>query len=181
MRWVAFPIALVAAGPAFAQAQSFDEAVRTNVAVAVDVCLRVMTERLVPSETIPPAGFSYRAVDNQATYGGAAQGFTHYYDAPGDTVRIRVIDPDAFRGSCHVETTHLGVDATAAIVESVVAYRRPDAQRQMTGNEAAAMCEIWTIQTGSDAPVAVYMNSGTQGARGCPEDGTARVAMEIPG
>ncbi|MBF9035314.1 hypothetical protein HKCCE2091_13800 [Rhodobacterales bacterium HKCCE2091] len=173
-------LAVAVLAGAAAPAQTFDEAVRTNVTVAIDVCLTHMLDRRIPAEVFPPAGFTHRVIDNQAAFGGGASGFSHFYDAPNDTAQVRVIDPERFSGSCGVTTDHLGIAETAALVDSVVAYRSPDAERHTLGNSSAPMCQGWVITTGG-APISVRMSHPDNSTRGCVEDGTARVVMEIPG
>lgn len=174
MRTRCIPLALAALSALSvpAQAQTFEEAVQSNTRLGVALCLQVMIDRTLPRNAFGAAGFTYRADARGVNSYGIDQGFGHYFDAPADTAKAEVNNPDRTAGICTVYTKHLPEPVLASLVGNEIFQRYPSAQTRSATQ--------WSIPTASGLPLIV--NTGTIGTRHRYEDpGTVTVSMSYPG
>ena len=127
MRRVLTLLLALAAAPL--QAQSFDEAVRSNTWLATDLCLQVMLDRASPRAVFGAAGFVLRSEYRGVNAYGIDLGYNHYFDAPADTVKAQLPEPDQMAGLCTVMTTHLSEADFAGVVAQAVRTRYPQAEQ----------------------------------------------------
>lgn len=173
-RW---PGAALAAGLALcpgdkALAQTFDEAVRANLSLATTLCLQTMIQRIPPTTAFVGAGFVYRNVDRGVNDYGVALGLDHYFDAPADTARAEVDEPNGTAGLCQVYSTHLTEGELAAIVGGTLAAFYPATQMRSPTE--------WSIPTPSGLPLIVTTETiGSNNRYEAP--GTVRATMVYPG
>lgn len=146
-----------------AHAQSFDEAVRQNVALAVSICARHVGDPPQALSALTTAGFAFLGTE------GPANDETYIYEAPAGTATIRVyygqMAPD-----CQVETRHLGPAETGAIVGGVL-------QGVLPGKFAPrpAECPVWS-EIGRQIPFEVGVSDRGNGG-GCAEGDGARISF----
>jgi hypothetical protein len=155
-----------------AHAQTFDEAVRANLSLATTLCLQTMIQRVPPAAAFGGAGFVYRGVDRGVNSFGVALGLDHYFDAPADTARAEVDEPNGTAGLCQVYSTHLAEAELAAIVGGALAALYPATQMRSPTE--------WSIPTPSGLPLIVTTETiGTNNRYEAP--GTVRATMVYPG
>ena len=162
-------LVLLAALPA--HGQSFDEAVRANVALATRTCITAMFSRTPPEALFLQAGFTYRGVDRGVNDFGVRLGTSHYFDAPADTAKAEVPNIGAPAGLCTVTTTHMLEVPFAALVAQTVLSQDPRAQT--TG------LHQWTLRQGNGLPLIVSVSTITRHRYEAP--GTVEVSMSFPG
>ena len=104
-------ILAVIASPA--HAQSFDEAVRQNVALAVSICAQHVGEPTRARTALEAAGFAYGGFD------GSLDDATHRYTAPAGTAEVLVYQGQ-MAPDCRIETQHLGPTDAGRIAGGVL-------------------------------------------------------------
>jgi hypothetical protein len=155
-----------------ASAQTFDEAVRTNIWLATQACLDTMISREAANVVFGSADFTYRAFDRGVNEFGIDRGRAHYFEAPAETARAQVDTPDGIAGICHVFSVHLSEAELAAVMRAVVFQSHPGA-RVREPNQLL-------IDTPSGLPLIVTTRTvGTNNRYETP--GTTTVAMGYPG
>lgn len=169
-RLFAIVIALISAQ--LAAAQSFEEAVRANAALALRLCTQAMIDGTSSAAVFAPAGFAYRSIDRGVNSYGIALGLDHYWDAPADTVKVSVANPDGHPGLCQVLTTHLTQPALDALLRETLFQTHPGARM---GSENSIM-----IDTPSGLPLIITTRTITNNHRYEPP-GTVEVTMGYPG
>ena len=100
-------------------AQTFEEAVRINAAIALELCLRGGSDMAAWAGRFRAAGFAERverSTENSDT--------THYFTAPADTVRVEFYYGE-MPELCIVRTDHLNVTDAASILDQVVPLLHP--------------------------------------------------------
>lgn len=155
-------ILLALLGHAPAKAQSFDEAVRGNAALAFKLCLSGGNDMEAWAQTFYAAGFTGR-VDRSNSNSDT----THYLSAPADTVQVELYygeQPDY----CSVTTQHMGVTAATEILDLVVPQLYPGYTRQHNPGGCPAYIDP-TTPIGQIIGV-LPLSDGT----GCVDDGTSR-------
>lgn len=154
-----------------ARAQSFEDAVRANIALATRTCVTAMFAG-TPAETLfVPAGFAYRGVDRGTNDYGVDLGTGHYFDAPAGTAKVEVPAIGQHPGLCTVTTTHLQETPFAALIAAVLLDQYPG--MQTTGRHQ------WTIRQGNGLPLIVSVNTIDRHRYEAP--GTVQVSMSFPG
>lgn len=165
-------LTLGAAAASAQTAPSFDEAVRANVALATSLCARTMIEGTRPSTVFGNAGFVYRGVDRGVNNFGITLNPSHYFDAPAETAKAEVMNPNAHAGLCTVYTTHMTQADLNSLVAAVLFRDFRGVQPQADGQ--------WIIQTQGGLPLIVSTNTiGTNNRYETP--GTVSVGMTFPG
>jgi len=145
-----------------AKAQSFDDAVRGNAALAFKLCLSGGNDMEAWAQTFYAAGFTGR-VDRSTTNSDT----THYLSAPADTVQVELYygeQPDY----CSVTTQHMGVTEAAKVLDLVVPQLYPGYTRQHNPGGCPAYIDP-TNPIGHIVGVLPLSD-----ATGCPDDGTSR-------
>lgn len=152
-------------------AQSLEEAVRANVALATRTCVTAMFSGTPPEMLFTPAGFTYRAVDRGTNDYGVDLGTGHYFDAPADTAKAEVPNIGGPAGLCKVTTTHMKEVPFAALVAAVIFERYPGAQ--------TSGLHQWTVRQGQRLPLIVAVRTVDRHRYEAP--GTVEVSMGFPG
>jgi hypothetical protein len=165
--------ALLIAAPNLSLAQTFDEAVRTNVAIATRLCLSVMIDRAGPRDVFEAAAFVYREEDRGTNDFGVDLGSGHYFDAPADTVHVEVPDPDAYAGICTLYTMHLDEAALIDVVSEALFPMFPAAQVRTEPNFSLM------IETASGLPLILQTFTVERHRYEAP--GTVQLSMSYPG
>lgn len=156
-----------------ATSQTFDDAVRANVALSTQLCLSIMIDRVSPRAAFAERGFTYREEDRGTNDFGVDLGSGHYFDAPASTAHVEVPDPDAFQGICTVYTVHLDEAALRDVVSAAVFPMFPGA-RVNTGPDFSL-----SIDTASGLPL--ILQTRTIDRSRYEEPGTVGLSMSYPG
>lgn len=158
---LAFLIALTFAGPA--TAQSFEEAVRGNLALALKLCLSQNGRAGdVWAQDFYAAGFTGR-VDRSTVNSDT----THYFTAPAGTVEIELYygeTPDY----CGVSSNHLGVSGAAEILDKVVPVTRPGYVRKEVPGQGVTCVTYEDPST----PIGALIGYNSMLEGDCIDDGT---------
>lgn len=163
-------ISLLLAAPV--AAQTVEEAARSNVALGTGLCVDAMLNGSAASTVFGTAGFVYRGVDRGTNSYGVALGVDHYFDAPADTAKVKVMELTNHPGLCQVYTTHLDETEMARVVSGVLYQKHP-------GTTAKGFSE-WIVRQGENLPLIVTVSSiGTSHRYETP--GTVTVTMGFPG
>ena len=155
-----------------ASAQSFDEAARSNTWLATDLCLQVMLDRVSPRAVFGAAGFVLRSEYRGVNEYGIDLGYSHYFDAPADTVKAQLPEPEQMAALCTVMTTHLSEAEFAGVVAQAVSARYPQA-------EMRSAAEIFLRRSPGDLPLII--TTGTIERHRYEPAGTVEVTMGFPG
>lgn len=167
-------LALTLTAPATAPAQSFEEAVRSNVSLAVQLCAGSHQSADLWLGAFRAAGFAERV--ERLNPGDT----NHHFDAPAGTatatVYIGQMAPD-----CTVTSNHLGVTAASALMDDIVPRAWPGkygrsavagAPDPATGQPA--LCVRYS-ETGAGLPEVITVLAG--GTDACVENGTSRIIV----
>jgi hypothetical protein len=182
LRLSAAAVAAIAAGTPAAPAQTFAEAVRANMALAMHVCLSnvATVDRL--HATFLAAGFAYEAED----FGGGPDDILHWYHAPADTVFVGVVYE---RGAtdCRVTSGQMGVTEAVPFAGAVLEQLAPGlfraggpgGQAVVPGspNPRRAACSGYTGQLPGRTVWVEIGNSGQDPT--CTEDGTVQIILHM--
>ena len=164
-------LGLAAATAAPASAQSFEEAVRINAAVALELCLSGGRDMAAWAARFRAAGFSERverSTSNSDT--------THIFTAPADTVGV-VLYYGEMPEYCSVESDHLAVTAASPVLDEVVPRLYPGYVRLVDegpvdpATGAPAQCVRYEDPTNPIGHVVGVTAGGDAGA--CIDNGTA--------
>ena len=158
--------------PMPAATMTTQEAAQINARLAFSICVQIMIDRVSPRAAFGAAGFTYRAIDRGVNTHGVVLGLDHYFEAPADTAKAKVPNPDQMAGICTVYSKHIP-EATLASIVASEAYRRSPAT---TGRGATQ----WSIPTSSGLPLIVSVSTITNRHRYEPA-GTVQVSMSFPG
>lgn len=174
MRPVAPVLLLVSAlCAAPATAMTLEEAARTNLALAVSLCLAPAQDGPTRAAAFRTAGFAER-VDRSAVNSDT----THYFNAPAETVTVELYYGEMPQ-DCRAKTGVLGVSEASRVLDQIVPQVYPQYQRKAlqgptdpaTGQPA--LCVRYE-QPGTEIPHVVGVIPG-QNAAGCIENGTSVV------
>ena len=153
---------LALAAPA-AQAQSFEDAVQQNVALAISICAQQISDPPAAMASLQAAGFTYGGAE------GPQNDPTHRYLAPAETAEVRIyfgqMAPD-----CQVETRHLTPAEAGAIVGGVLQGIFPG-----RFTPAAGACPAFTEIT-NQIPLTLAVSDLGNGGGCAPGDG-ARIVI----
>ena len=163
--------ALLLALAAPATAQTFPEAVRLNAALATSLCLDAMLTGSAPAPLFTSAGFTYRAIDRGVNSNGVKLGLDHYFDAPADTAKAEVVNPNTHPGLCQVLTTHMTEAEFSQVVAGVIFRKHPGA--------TVRSAREWYVTVGGGLPLIVTVSTITRHKYETP--GTVIVSMSFPG
>lgn len=163
-----------------AGAQSFDAAVRANVALAIELCLRNMPLVDEARAAFAEAGFTHTIED----FGGGE--VIHWYAAPADTANVAIV-PGGPATECRVTTGHMGVTEAVAFAGAVAQDRFPAmnyAYGTMENTPAITAqnmgdrwqpCTGWIGWNGQQPSYISIANAGNDPA--CIEDGTSQIVI----
>ena len=164
-----------------ASAQSFDEAVRQNLALGLDICLRNMP-LVDPTRTrLSAAGFAY----TPEPLGGGDM--IHWYTAPADTLAVAIVAAQT-APECRVSTAHLGVTDAIALAGAYLTQHLPalgftygslDNSPPVTPETLGTRWEFCTGYVGwnGQRPITLaFANDGNDPA--CIEDGTTQIVIQ---
>ena len=174
MKPAAILTTLAIASQAAAQniAPSFEVAVQTNFALATDLCMQTMLSGAPPSGIFTAAGFIYRAADRGVNQFGVDLGSGHYFDAPAETAKAEVINPNTHPGLCTATTRHLDQAAAAQLIGAMILQRFPTTD--------ASQPNQWIVR--GQGPLPLIISIGTIGTNHRYEQpGTVQVSMTFPG
>ena len=162
--------ALLAAAPA--PAQTFEEAVLGNAALALQLCLS-NTAGPATAAAFRAAGFAER-VERSAGNSDT----THHFSAPADTVSAKLYYGE-MPDECTVSSDHLGLAGAAAVLDAVVPRLFPSYVRKVeygpldpaTGQPA--QCVRYEDPANPIGDVIGVATGGDAG--GCVENGTSQI------
>lgn len=154
-----------------AAAQTFDEAVRANFGLGVQLCLSGGGDMEAWAGQFRTAGFAERverSSENSDT--------THYFTAPADTVTVELYygeQPEY----CSVATQHMGVTDASAILDAVVPGIHPGYVRDVTQGPPdptgqPASCVSYEDPTNPIGHIVGIAPGGA--AEGCAANGTSQ-------
>ncbi|MGS4945047.1 hypothetical protein ACVDG3_06170 [Meridianimarinicoccus sp. RP-17] len=164
-------VAALASAP-MASSQSFEDAVRANVALAVTLCTNGMMSGSSASSLFGSSGFAYRAIDRGTNDHGVALGVDHFFDAPAETAKAEVMAADGPMGLCKVLTRHLGEDAVRQIVSNAL-------WPEYAGAELRGPNE-WIVRGAAELPLIITLRTIADNHR-YEAPGTVEVSMAFPG
>lgn len=163
---------ILAAAASASRAQTFDEAVRANVGLAIQLCMRPGIQGPARAGTFRAAGFTERveAIGNGDT--------THTFTAPAETATVELYYGN-MPEECRVMSRHLDVTAASALVDRIVPGLYPDYVRKVqqgpldpaTGQPATC---VRYEQPNSQIPHVIGVTAG-DGAEACIPNGTSTV------
>lgn len=167
-----------ASGVLPAAAQTFGDAVRSNIGLGLEMCIRHLPQVANTRTALATAGFSYEA----ELFGNEV---LHRYYAPSDTASVAVYEGQ-MAPDCRVESEHLGVTEAVAFVGTTLAQRFPGMftygnMENTAPITAKNMGGRWLDCTGyvgwaGQRPITVSVaNMGNDPA--CVEDGTAQIVV----
>lgn len=168
-------VAATLAASAPAAAQTFGDAVRANLALAVDLCVQHMgTERSLVG-AYNAAGFTLTGQQRSGSTG------TYRYAAPADTVSAELTS-----FSCDIATRHLGTGASVPLARDVLNGRLGGNFKEFAGSGTRTgpqePCATFTFLGRGNLFLVMYAGSiAPPPGRACVEDETTRVWFEIPG
>lgn len=165
-------VLLVALTAAAARSQTFQDAVRANFVLATDLCLNVMIQLTLPATAFSTAGFTYKSVDRGVNQYGIHRGYDHYFDAPADTARAEVDDPNRIAGLCYAFTAHLSLPEASQLVAGLITQRYPTVDSSRPNQ--------WVIRAGQ-LPLIVNISQGSNTAQLASGPGAVSVSMTYPG
>lgn len=156
-----------------APAQTFDEAVRINLALGTQLC----TQRVPGVETrvsmFRAAGFSERV--ERTTVNSDT---THYFTAPAETVLVELYYGE-MPEECSVSTNHLGVTGASEVLDLVMPQLYPGYVRKITQGQVnpatgiPAVCVRYEDPTNPIGEVIGVWPGG--GSQTCIENGASRI------
>ncbi len=165
-------IILVVLSAAAVRAQTFQDAVRANFVLATDLCLSVMIQRTLPATAFGTAGFTYQTVDRGVNQYGIHRGYDHYFDAPAETARAEVDDPNRIAGLCYAFTAHLSLPEASQLVAGLITQRYPSVDSSRPNQ--------WVIRAG-ELPLIVNISQGSNTAQLAAGPNAVSVSMTYPG
>mgnify|MGYP006879680505 CR=1 FL=1 len=118
------------------------------------------------------SGFVYRGVDRGVNSYGVTLGRAHYFDAPADTVKTQVANPNGHPGICSVYTPHLPEAELSGIVANLLFRKFPRLESRGTNQ--------WVIRQGTHLPLIVSIRTISSDHR-YEAPGTVQVSMSFPG
>ncbi|MGI3169172.1 hypothetical protein ACRARG_08480 [Pseudooceanicola sp. C21-150M6] len=155
-----------------AHAQNLREAALNNVAVATRICADVSLRQLAPRPAFTSAGFTYRAENRGVNKYGVNLGYGHYFDAPADTAKAQVAEPDRYAGTCYVYTKHASQGEVEALVMDVLRSAYPNARIERS-NSGTILYNL--------SPLPLIVSVSTISRNRYETDGTISVSMSFPG
>lgn len=153
-------------------AQTFEEAVWANASLAVQFCNAGQASGAARAAWFREAGFAERV--ERSTVNSDT---THHFAAPSGTVTVELYHGEMPQ-HCVVETQHLGVTGSSALLDALIPGLFPGFLRKVSTGPASAatgqpaQCVTYEDPTnpiGLIIGVAPLQTSGT----GCIDDGTA--------
>ena len=154
-----------------ANAQTFDEAVRMNVALALQLCNTPGWNGNLRASQFRAAGFSER-VDRSTVNSDT----THFFNAPADTVSVEFYYGE-MPEHCIVTSNHLSASDASAVLDSVIPRLYPGFLRKVqqgainpaTGR--SAQCVTYEDPTN---PIGLIIGVGAgNNATGCVDNGSS--------
>jgi hypothetical protein len=163
---------VLAAAASAGRAQTFEEAVRANVALAIQLCMQPGLQGPQRAGTFRTAGFAERveAFGNGDT--------THYFSAPAETASVELYYGN-MPEECRVMSGHMGVTGASALLDRIIPPLYPGYVRIVeqgpidpaTGQPATC---VRYQQPNSQIPHVIGVIPGN-GADGCIANGTSTV------
>ena len=168
MRTVAIMAALAALP---AQAQTFEEAVWGNMAVAIQLCeARTGGNMDAGAQLFRTAGFAER-VDRSATNADT----THWFTAPAETVVVELYYGETPE-YCAPQTRHMGVSRASQLLDALIPQMYPTYVRRVTqGPPDPATGQPATCVRYEDPASEIGHVVGVTTDQDCVENGTSRV------
>ena len=161
-------MAAICALPLPTAAQTMDDAVRANVALALKICVDSRANPAAAIAAFQAVGFDYKPT-------AEANGDTwHRFFGPAETMRAEILVGQT-APSCDVHTNHLPPDLAARFVRSVLdAVYQPNFFAPMPPFEGT--CAVFTEAT--DDPLALNVTvSATDGTTGCATRGSTVISI----
>ncbi|MGV6850389.1 MAG: hypothetical protein ACWA5A_18600 [Marinibacterium sp.] len=167
--------------PGLSRAQTFDEAVRANLALGIEICAAHAGNPDAAMARLRAAGFSYDGFD------GDAADATHRFAAPADTMQVLVYSGQ-MAPDCSVETAHMGVTQAVAFIGTVLNQRfpgrfglAPSVVAPGGPGSAEAACGAYVDLQGGQIPLTISVSTwGDRYRASCLENGTTRFYFGFP-
>ena len=153
----------IAAAPA--GAQSFDEAVRANLTLALQLCLAQTGSTQATVNAFAAAGFAY------SWRGTPGVDIWHQFAAPAGTVTAELYDGQ-MAPNCDVMSNHIGTGAAVPLVGALLAQLYPG--RFVMEQREGPACASFT-DTAPAIPFVVHVSGGGE-TRPCAETGTLHIS-----
>jgi hypothetical protein len=150
--------------PAQASSQGFDDAVRANVALALQLCLMETGSAQATVSAFTGAGFAY------STRGTPGRDVWHQFAAPADTVRAELYEGQ-LAPDCAVMSDHIGTTAAIPVVGALLNQLYPGrfALEQTEGPGCGSFTD-----TSRAIPFVVSVTGGGE-MRPCADTGTVHI------
>ncbi len=158
-----FAIALACTSPS-AQAQTFEEAVRHNLAAGVEFCARLMPDVQQTVGALVQAGFQYRAEGDRFET-------RHLLTAPAETARVTVVAGQT-APECFVESAHLNQSAAAQVVQETIGRLFPGRFQAIGTQTGCARFD----ETNKPVPLSIYVDDGDD-TPACTDTGRTRIGI----
>ena len=170
-RVLTFLSAICLGSPALAQ--TFDEAVRINLALGVQLC----TQRVAGVENrvdmFRAAGFSERVERTNVN-----SDTTHYFTAPAETVLVELYYGE-MPEECSVSTNHLGVTGASEVLDAAIPRLFPGYVRKVAQgsiNPATGLPAICVHYEDPTNPIGDVIGVWPGGSsQTCVDDGTSQI------
>jgi hypothetical protein len=162
-------VAVLFPGPA--STQTFAEAARANLALAVELCLRPGTANQQRVANFRAAGFAEQV---ESSLGDTV----HHFSAPADTVKAEFYYGQ-MPEECTVTSNHVGVTDASAILDRIVpqlypGYIRNVVQGPLSSTTGRAAICVSYQQPNSPIPHVIGVTAART-ADTCTDDGTSRI------
>lgn len=171
---------LAAASAAPAAAQSFEQAVRQNLATAIEHCLRTLPNGPVLLNTLTLNGFGTGLKDD---FGNGET--MHRFYAPAETAEIWVKNSSGNGAHCFISSNHISASATVALIGEVLEARfpgkftagEPDGGRTVTVDNPRSnrLCTGYFGDAGNGS-FAIHVGADTIDPT-CRDDGTVAITI----
>ncbi|MEP2030884.1 MAG: hypothetical protein ABJI96_19480 [Paracoccaceae bacterium] len=156
-----------------APAQTFDEAVRINLLLGLQLCTQRFARVEDRANSFRTAGFGERV--DRATVNSDT---THYFTAPANTVRVELYYGE-MPEHCIVSTIHLGVSGASQVLDAAMPRLYPGYVRKVTQgpvNPATGMPAICVRYEDPTNPIGEVIGViSADGSQSCVESGTSEI------
>ncbi|MGC9420546.1 MAG: hypothetical protein ACP5EN_16405 [Rhodovulum sp.] len=161
--------ALALAAPA--KAQTFEEAVRENMALGLRLCLSGGSDMQAWANMFRAAGFAERVERSSGN-----SDTTHFFTAPAGTAEVELYYGE-LPEHCVVRTDHMGVTDASALLDQIVPQIYPGFVRRIDQgppNPATGQPAICVRYEDPANPIGLVVGVSTPVTGGCTEDGRSQ-------
>lgn len=176
---------LAAAGllavPLSASSQSFDDAVRANLALGIELCVRGVPDATTLKSSLGSAGY----VPTVERFGNTET--LHHFAAPANTAVVTVFEGQ-LPADCRISSSHMGVAEAVAFTGEVLEARFPgvftygnmENTPPVTVETLGTRWEMCTGYIGWAGQRPIYVTLGNAGQDpACIADGTTQILISM--